>query len=205
LKIREVKLYMVDQYLVEYAKTLSNALLSVDGSQITAATETLRKAYLTNRSVFVCGNGGSAAISDHFHCDHSKGVCFDTDLKPKIQALSSNLSTITAIANDFSYDEIFSYQLQMKAITGDVLVTVSSSGNSPNIIRAIEEAKKLKMTVIALCGFDGGKSAELADIVLHVKEDNYGIVEDAHQSLMHVMAQFIRLTHINKDIDDIKL
>lgn len=196
---------MVDQYLQEYTNTLHDALLSVDNKQLIAATETLRKAYLTNKNVFVCGNGGSAAISDHFHCDHSKGVCFDTDMKPKIQSLASNLSTITAIANDFSYDEIFAYQLQMKAIPGDVLVTVSSSGNSANIIRAIEEAKKLNMIVIALCGFSGGESAKLADIVLHVKEDNYGIVEDAHQSLMHIMAQFIRLSHINKDIDDIKL
>lgn len=196
---------MVDQYLQEYARTLHDALLSVDNNQIIAATETLRKAYLTNKNVFVCGNGGSAAISDHFHCDHSKGVCYDTGLKPKIQSLSSNISTVTAIANDFSYDEIFAYQLQMKAFPGDVLVTVSSSGNSPNIIRAIEEAKKLNMIVIALSGFNGGESAKLADIVLHVKEDNYGIVEDAHQSLMHVMAQFIRLSHINKSIDEIKL
>lgn len=141
---------MVDQYLEKYAQTLHDALLSVDNNQIIAATDTLRKAYLTNKNVFVCGNGGSASISDHFHCDHSKGVCYDTDMKPKIQALSSNLATITAIANDFSYEEIFSYQLQMKAIPGDVLVTVSSSGNSPNIIRAIEEAKKLDMTVISL-------------------------------------------------------
>jgi len=196
---------MVDQLLHAYADSLRDALLSVDNNQIIAATETLRKAYLTNKNVFVCGNGGSAAISDHFHCDHSKGVCFDTDMKPKIQSLASNMSTITAIANDFSYDEIFSYQLQMKAIPGDVLVTVSSSGNSPNIIKAIEVAKSLNMTVISLCGFSGGESAKLSDIVLHVKEDNYGIVEDAHQSLMHVMAQFIRLSHINKDIDDIKL
>lgn len=196
---------MVDELLRVYAESLHNALLSVDSNQVIAATDTLRKAYITGKNIFVCGNGGSAAISDHFHCDHSKGVCFDTDLKPKIQSLASNMSTITAIANDFSYDEIFSYQLKMKAIAGDILVTVSSSGNSPNIIRAIEEAKLIGMTVISLCGFSGGESAKISDIVLHVKEDNYGIVEDAHQSLMHIMAQFIRLSHLNKDIDDIKL
>ena len=196
---------MVDEYLPVYAQTLHDALLSVDGNQLKAATETLRKAYLTNRNIFVCGNGGSAAISEHFLCDHSKGVCYDTGMLPKVQSLSSSVPIITAIANDFNFDEIFSYQLKMKAIPGDVLVTVSSSGNSPNIIKAIETAKSLNMTVISLCGFSGGESAKLSDIVLHVKENNYGIVEDAHQSLMHVMAQFIRVSHINKSIDDLKL
>jgi phosphoheptose isomerase len=196
---------MVDQYLEEYANALHDALLSVDSTQLVAATETLRKAYLTNRNVFVCGNGGSAAISQHFLCDHSKGVCFDTGLLPKVQCLASNVPLITALANDFSYEEIFSYQLKMKALAGDVLVVISSSGNSPNIIRALEQAKEMKLTTIALCGFSGGESAKQADIALHVQENNYGIVEDAHQSLMHIMSHAIRLAHLNKDIDDIKL
>lgn len=196
---------MVNEYLAEYAQTLHDAILSVDSNQFKAATETLRKAYLTNRNIFVCGNGGSAAISDHFLCDHSKGVCYDTGMLPKVQSLSSSVPIITAIANDFSFDEIYSYQLKMKAIPGDILVIISSSGNSANIIKAIDQAKAMDMTIIAMVGFSGGKAAELADIVLHVQEENYGVVEDAHQSLMHVMAQFIRLSHINKDIDDIKL
>jgi len=196
---------MVDLLLEEYANELYQSLVSVDKKQLVAATDVLRKAYLTGRNIFVCGNGGSAAISEHFLCDHSKGVCFDTGLKPKIHSLTGNISLITAIANDFSYEEIFSYQLKMKAIPGDVLVVISSSGNSANIIRAIEEARDMKMTTISMTGFSGGKVKELTDINLHVPESNYGIVEDAHQSLMHIMSQYIRVAHINKDIDDIKL
>lgn len=196
---------MVDQYLQEYAKTLHDALLSVDNKQLVAASDILRKAYLTGRNIFVCGNGGSAAISEHFLCDHSKGVCYDTGMLPKVQSLSSSIPIITAIANDFSFEEIYSYQLKMKAIPGDILVVISSSGNSANIIKALEQAKAMDMVTIAMVGFSGGEAAKLADTVLHIKEDNYGIVEDAHQSLMHVIAQFIRVTHLNKDIDDIKL
>jgi D-sedoheptulose 7-phosphate isomerase/D-glycero-D-manno-heptose 1,7-bisphosphate phosphatase len=93
----------------------------------------------------------------------------------------------------------------MKGILGDLLVVISSSGNSPNIIKVLEAAKEKKIQTLAMVGFDGGRASKLADIVLHVQEDNYGIVEDAHQMLMHVLAQFIRVTNLNKNIDDIKL
>lgn len=196
---------MVDLMIEEYANELYNSLVSINKKEVVAATEVLRKAYLTNRNVFVCGNGGSAAISEHFLCDHSKGVCFDTNMTPKVHSLTGNISLITAIANDFSYEDIFSYQLKMKAIPGDVLVVISSSGNSPNVIKALEQAKELKMTTIALTGFTGGEANKMADIKLHIPATNYGIVEDAHQSLMHIISQYIRVAHLNKDIDNIKL
>lgn len=196
---------MVNEFLEEYSKTLHDAVLTVDKDQLTAAADALRKAYLFNKNVFVCGNGGSAAISQHFLCDHSKGVCYDTGMLPKVTSLSDNVPLITAIANDFSFEEVYSYQLEMKGIPGDLLVVISSSGNSPNIIKVLEAAKEKKIQTLAMVGFDGGQAAKLADIVLHVQEDNYGIVEDAHQMLMHVLAQFIRVTNLNKNIDDIKL
>lgn len=196
---------MVNEFLEEYSKTLHDAVLTVDKDQLTAASEALRRAYLFNKNVFVCGNGGSAAISQHFLCDHSKGICHDTGMSPKVTSLSDNVPLITAIGNDFSFEEIYSYQLEMKGIPGDLLVVISSSGNSPNIIKALEVAKEKKIQTLAMVGFSGGRAAELADIVLHVQEDNYGIVEDAHQMLMHVLAQFIRVTNLNKNIDDIKL
>ena len=101
---------MVDEFLHEYTRTLHDAVLTVDNKQVTAAYEALRKAYLFNKNVFVCGNGGSAAISQHFLCDHSKGVCFDTGMLPKVTCLADNVPIITAIANDFDFKEIFSYQ-----------------------------------------------------------------------------------------------
>jgi D-sedoheptulose 7-phosphate isomerase/D-glycero-D-manno-heptose 1,7-bisphosphate phosphatase len=118
---------------------------------------------------------------------------------PQVQSLSSNMSLLTAIANDIGYEKVFSYQLNMKANEGDVLVVVSSSGNSLNIIDALRCAKLKKLSTIALVGFDGGQALNLADIGLHVKNNNYGVVEDAHQAIMHIMAQAIRLSYLNSN------
>ena len=99
---------------------------------------------------------------------------------------------ISAIANDVGYDYIFSYQIEMKGNQDDVLIAISASGNSPNIIKALATAKEKGLITIAFVGFDGGKAKEIADIVIHVEEDNYGIIEDAHQSVMHILAQNLR-------------
>ncbi len=183
-----------------YFDTLSTAAASVDGGKVAEAARVMSDAYERRATVFSCGNGGSAAISNHLHCDHMKGCQTDTHLKPRVVSLSSTIETITAIANDYSYDDIFQYQLQSMADVGDVLVTVSSSGNSENIVRACTWAKENRVHVISMTGFDGGRSAKLADINLHVESDNYGIIEDMHQSLMHVLAQYIRLEHMDDDV-----
>lgn len=149
------------------------------------------------RTVFVCGNGGSAAISNHLHCDHVKGVQTDTDLRPRIVSLVSVMETMTAIANDISYDDVFLYQLRTHANTGDTLIVVSSSGNSENVVRAAQWAKDNNVNVIALTSFEGDRARGLADVSLHVIADNYGIAEDVHQSIMHILAQFIRLQHMD--------
>ena len=109
------------------------------------------------------------------------------------------METITAIANDISFDDIFVFQLQTLADAGDVLVSVSSSGDSENVVRAAQWAKDNGVKVISFTGFDGGRTAKLADINLHVDGDNYGVVEDTHQSLMHILAQFIRLGRMDED------
>jgi phosphoheptose isomerase len=193
----------IDDRLQIYAQDLANGLRSVDPLALDRAATLLIITMLAKGTIFVCGNGGSAAISDHFLCDHSKGIYNDTKFFPKIVSLPSNMSLLTAIGNDISYDSVFSYQLDMFADPGDVLVVISSSGNSPNILSALRTAKASNMKTIALVGFDGGEAKDLADIVLHVPVNNYGIVEDAHQAIMHVIAQHIRIT--NKDKDTIKL
>ena len=149
------------------------------------------------KTIFSCGNGGSAAISNHLLCDFQKGIQTDTDLKPKVVSLSSNIEIITAVANDISYEEIFDYQLRTMAAPGDVLLTISSSGDSENIVRCVDWAHDNNVGTISLTGFDGGRSADAADINLHVDADNYGIIEDVHQSLMHVFAQYLRLSHMD--------
>lgn len=192
----------INQRLSNYANRLNAGLESVNKEQLKKVLELLEHAYKKRIPVFVCGNGGSLTISDHFHCDHAKGTHYDALLRPKIEPLTSG-SILTAIANDIGYEDVFSFQLSMKGSAGDILVAISASGNSPNIINAIKKAKELNMETIAFVGFDGGKAAYLADYVLHVDENNYGIIEDCHQALMHILAQHIRES--NNRNDGIKL
>ena len=184
----------INERLSNYANRVRAGLESVDKEQLEKVLQVLDVAYRKRIPVFVCGNGGSLTMSDHFHCDHAKGTHYDAHLRPKIEPLTSG-SILTAIANDIGYDDVFSFQLSMKGSAGDILVAISASGNSPNIINAIRKAKELNMETVAFVGFEGGEAAKLADYVLHVKEDNYGIVEDCHQCLMHILAQHIRMEH----------
>lgn len=179
-------------FFEDYADMLSTALASVDKNALEAASEILRSAYHERRDVFVCGNGGSAAISNHLHCDHSKGVQTGTHFRPRIISLVSVIETMTAISNDISYDDVFAYQLETMANADDVLIVISSSGKSENIIKALNLANQIGLSTIALTGFDGGNAAQSADVSIHVDAFNYGVVEDVHQSVMHILAQFIR-------------
>jgi D-sedoheptulose 7-phosphate isomerase len=178
-------------YLEKYLEKLREALLSVSGDKLEAAVSILKKTIETQARVYVAGNGGSAAIADHLCCDWMKGTY--TAGKPTLMAHSmmANVSLLTAISNDFGYEQGISRQVEMLGKPGDVLVLVSSSGNSVNIVRAIEAARSRKMTVLGFSGFQGGKLAEMADLSIHVPVDNYGIAEDSHQILMHVFSQFL--------------
>ena len=183
-----------------YFRASQAAQASVDRVALARAGALLAGAYAARKCVFVCGNGGSAAISNHLVCDHLKGAQTDTDLHPRVVSLSSTIETITAVANDISYDEIFVYQLRTLADPGDVLVTISSSGDSENVVRACDWARDNDLAVIAMTGFAGGRTQGLADVNLHVTGDNYGVVEDTHQALMHILAQFIRQDHMTPDL-----
>ena len=184
-------------YADSYFGHAHTAQASVDCDKLDAAFHMLDAAYERGAVLYVCGNGGSASISNHLVCDHSKSGQTDTDLRPKVVSLSTNMEMVTAIANDISYEEIFVYQLQTLADPGDVLLTISSSGDSENVVRAAAWAKDQGLDVIALTGFDGGRSGELATVNLHVAGDNYGVIEDTHQGLMHILAQYIRLKRMD--------
>jgi len=188
-------------YLTSYAEQLHNALLTISPEAYEIATNMIEDATHNSKQIFVCGNGGSAAIAEHMTCDHMKGVNNSTMLFPKLHSLSSNMSLISAIANDISYEDVFCKQLSFLGNKGDILVVISSSGKSPNIIKALKQARARDMYTIALVGFDGGESKNLADIVLHVQSNNYGIVEDSHQAIMHTMAQTIRRKNIHPVVD----
>ncbi len=184
----------------DYIDQLKAAASSVEPDKINAAAALLGNCHKTKGRVFSCGNGGSAAISNHLVCDHIKSVRADTNLESRITSLSNNIEIITAIANDISYEEVFAYQLQALAVPGDLLITISSSGDSENVVRAAKWARENDVPVIAMTGFDGGRMREIASVNLHVSANNYGIVEDAHQSLMHILAQFIRQAHMQPEL-----
>lgn len=196
---------MINEFKKTYINNLNDGLDKILSEDLTKVYLEIESALYNHRDIFVCGNGGSASISEHFSCDHSKGVATNTEFLPKIHSLSSNMSLLTALANDNGYEEIFSAQLLLQAKKDDVLVVISSSGNSPNIIRALEVATQLQMKTVALTGFTGGKAKELASFNLHIPVNNYGIVEDCHQILMHILAQYIRTIHTTVDIDTVKL
>ena len=184
-------------YALAYREQISAAWNSLDSEAINRAAEVLGSAIKDGKTVYSCGNGGSAAISNHLLCDFQKGIQTDTSLKPKIVSLSSNIEIITAIANDITYDDVFIYQLRTMASAGDVLLTISASGDSENIVRAIAWARENGVGTVALTGFDGGRSATDAEINIHVAADNYGVIEDVHQSLMHVFAQYLRQSQMD--------
>ena len=183
---------LISEFADDYFKLLASAAKSLDRSALIEAATILKSTFETESTLFSCGNGGSAAISNHLHCDNLKGVQTDTTLKPKVVSLSAGIETITAIANDISYDEVFVYQLRTLASSGDTLITISSSGDSENVVRVCQWAKENGVVVIALTGFSGGRCREIADVCLHVDANNYGIIEDVHQGIMHILAQFIR-------------
>jgi D-sedoheptulose 7-phosphate isomerase len=186
------------RYAADYFRLLAEAASTVDRQAVTAAGKLLAEKAAAGGTMFSCGNGGSAAIANHLACDCLKGVRSNSFLRPRVQSLSTPVELVTAIANDIGVEQIFSYPLESLAGPGDVLIAISSSGNSPNIKRVLESARSLGVETIAMTGFGGGVAAQLADINLHVRCDNYGIVEDVHQSLMHILAQFLRQSHLEE-------
>ncbi len=180
-----------------YADELSRAMASVDRAQVRAAARLLDAAYDRGATVFSCGNGGSASIANHFQCDHVKGVRIGTDLLTRVYSLSTNMEILSAIANDNGYENVFDFQLQSQARRGDVLVAVSSSGRSPNIVRALEWCAGNGVETVALTGFTGGPAKDLATVSIHVDSLNYGVIEDSHQACMHLLAQYVRQSRMS--------
>jgi D-sedoheptulose 7-phosphate isomerase/D-glycero-D-manno-heptose 1,7-bisphosphate phosphatase len=185
-----------NEYFQTYRESIDKALKGVRENPYRDAYDVIKHTGTIGARIFVCGNGGSASIAEHFSCDHSKGVRMDAkSLRPNVVSLASNMATITAIGNDLGYDKIFSKQLEFSnASQDDILIVVSSSGNSPNIIRALEQAHECDLFTIALVGFDGGKAGQMANVTVHVNSDNYGVVEDCHQIIMHSWAQALRVS-----------
>jgi len=186
-------------YFDAYAEEMSRAAKTIEPEAFDRAAAILGEAYVRGARMFSCGNGGSASIANHVQCDHVKGVRTTTDLTPQVLSLSTNVELLTAIANDMGYENVFVYQLQSQSGPGDVLMAVSSSGRSANIVRALEWARDHGLRTIAITGFDGGAARAVAEVSVHVECTNYGIVEDLHQAIMHALAQYIRHSRMTAD------
>jgi phosphoheptose isomerase len=186
-------------YTHAYFGHLAAAAATVDGHAVEAAAQLLIERAAGRNMIYSCGNGGSAAIANHLVCDCMKGVRTQSTLRPRVHSLSTTTETITAIGNDIGYEHIFAFQLDSLGMPDDVLVAISSSGDSPNIVNALIKAREMQIATIAMTGFSGGRAAMLADISLHVDAHNYGVVEDVHQSLMHILAQYLRHAHLDDE------
>lgn len=187
-----------EQYCGAYLELLRRGAEAIDPTKISRAAAILDEVIDRSGTIFVCGNGGSAAISNHLHCDFLKGIQSGTDRLPRVISLAANIEMITAISNDLAYADIFSYPLRTMARREDALITVSSSGNSENVVRATEWAHENGVRTIAFTGFSGGRTAHMAEVNIHVPVNNYGVVEDLHQSVMHILAQYLRQKHLDR-------
>ena len=190
---------LAGHYCAAYFEEMARAASTIDLDQVERAASILVDAYTRGATVFSCGNGGSASISNHLQCDHSKGVRNGTDLSPRVISLTTNMALLTAIANDIGYEKVFTHQLESNARPGDVLVVISSSGRSPNIVEALSWAREHKVRTIALTGFSGGEARQQAEAAVHIESENYGVIEDLHQAVMHAIAQYIRQSRMSDE------
>lgn len=197
-KFPNKKYKYISDFFYDYKFDISNSLSLLSLYNLTKAARLIEKKILSNSNIFVCGNGGSAAIANHYICDFLKGLRTNTNLKPKIFSLVSNIETILAIGNDISFSEIFKFQLESLSKKNDLVIFISSSGNSPNIKKALDYCKKNKIFTIGFCGFKGGHLKKNCTIPVYINNSNYGVVEDSHQILMHVIMQFLRQKFIKK-------
>lgn len=173
----------IKNYIDEEVGVLQN--LNVE--EINHVMEILDKARLEGHRIYICGNGGSAATASHYVCDFNKGVSLGLDKRFKFECLGDNIPTMMAIANDISYDDIFVEPLKNKMEPGDIVIGISGSGNSENVVRALNYAKDNGGVTIGIVGYDGGKIKQIAEQSIHVKINNMQIVEDVHMMLDHVM------------------
>ncbi|MBV8552201.1 MAG: SIS domain-containing protein [Acidobacteriaceae bacterium] len=173
-----------------YRARLLNALDTINLEAVGRAAELLAEAREQNRHIFVCGNGGSASTASHFVCDMVKGASFNRDRRFRIMALTDSLPTITAYSNDVSYDCVFAEQLKNFAQPGDVFIAISGSGNSPNVLCAMEYANSIGCRTIALTGRDGGKLGPIAGLEIRVVEPHMGRIEDAHLIVCHMLCYY---------------
>ena len=174
-----------------YIALLSEIMNRLDRHSLVEIASIIRTAYNEERMIFTLGNGGSASTASHLACDLNKGACFGAEKRFRVIALTDSQPIILALANDVSYNDIFVEQLRNFAREGDVVIGISGSGNSTNVLKAIDYARTRGCTTIGFCGFDGGSLRKLADHTLHVPIDDMQITEDVHLVASHILTRVL--------------
>jgi D-sedoheptulose 7-phosphate isomerase len=185
----QYSIFMNSDNFIDYTNRINLAFSKTDQSSIKKVLFTLNQSFESDARIWIAGNGGSAATASHFATDLSR--CKNSRYKPiKGISLCDNSGLITAISNDFGYEYIFSRQLSNLATSGDLLVVLSASGNSKNILEVLGWAKNNQVKTIALTGFDGGEANKMADISLHIPTEigDYGVAEDTHSIICHFLS-----------------
>lgn len=178
----------IENYIVKLTKTLKDLHVK----DIEQCSRVLLDAYENKKNIFICGNGGSASTASHFACDINKGVSYGLDKRFKIIPLTDNLATISAYSNDVNYDFIFLEQIKNFYNPGDVLIGISGSGNSMNVLKAIEFVNENEGVTIGWTGFKGGKLKEVSQFSINANIDDMQISEDIHMTLVHLMMKVLR-------------
>jgi len=182
----------VGPYAQDYLRRLALALDALDHEALEAIGATLFRAYRSEKQVFTLGNGGSSSTAGHMAADLAKNTIGPNMRRFRITSLNDNAAIVTALANDLGYEHVFSEQLINLIRAGDVLVVASASGNSPNVLNAMRYAQTQSAEVIGLLGFDGGEAARLADVAVIVPSSDYGVVEDVHLVVNHILVEYFR-------------
>jgi D-sedoheptulose 7-phosphate isomerase len=172
-----------------YFATVQSVLNTVPFDAADAVVDVLMQANRAGRTVYICGNGGSATTATHFACDLAKRTIVEGQPRFRVIALTDNIALMTALSNDISYDQVFAEQLRPLVRAGDVVIAISGSGNSPNVLNAVAVANAAGATTIGFCGFAGGRLKDMVDLPVHIPHHNMAMVEDIHLMLEHAICE----------------
>lgn len=178
-------------YIDEYFRKVSSTLDGLDRETLERFVDLILHCYERDGTLFVFGNGGSGANASHFCGDFVKGLSYASKKRFRVICLNDNMPALMAVANDISYDDIFVEQLKNFVKEGDVVIGISGSGNSPNVVRTLEYAHSVGAKTVALCGFDGGKIKQISDIALHADIMDMEVSEDIHLVITHCVKRMI--------------
>jgi D-sedoheptulose 7-phosphate isomerase len=171
-----------------YKSELVDTIAKIDTESVNRAIAWFEQALEEDRHIFVCGNGGSGSTASHFVCDVLKGASYERDKRFRILSLCDSMPTLTAYSNDVNYESAFVEQLKNYARPGDLVLAISASGNSPNVVKAVEYANEAGCKTIALTGRDGGQLGRAGQLNIHVPAQHMGRIEDAHMVVCHMIA-----------------